>query len=179
MGLDYAYTMVNTDPERAGLRARLVPGKAAQVKPDTAVSCTAPQWVRVVSGWSDFQFAERRMRTLDEINAAAPDTLVFVLPLNGRALLNQAATKALGIGKGTPKPPGGAVQRDEAGNATVSRRPAISSVASPRIWRKIPELALSIYQASVPPWPGNDAGERSGLESRGRSRRRGPTGSSL
>src|SRR3546814_7145238 len=34
----------------------------------------APQWVRVVGGWSEFQFAERRMPTLDEINAAAPDT---------------------------------------------------------------------------------------------------------
>jgi predicted amidohydrolase YtcJ len=28
----------------------------------------APQWVRVVGGWSEFQFAERRMPTLDEIN---------------------------------------------------------------------------------------------------------------
>src|SRR5712671_4404187 len=35
------------------------------------------QWVRVVGGWSEFQFAERRMPTLDEINAAAPDTPVF------------------------------------------------------------------------------------------------------
>src|SRR5881396_1924175 len=29
------------------------------------------QWVRVVGGWSEFQFAERRMPTLDEINAVA------------------------------------------------------------------------------------------------------------
>ncbi|WP_142794563.1 amidohydrolase family protein, partial [Klebsiella pneumoniae] len=34
----------------------------------------APQWVRVVGGWSEFQFAERRMPTLDEINAVSPDT---------------------------------------------------------------------------------------------------------
>src|SRR6202044_1440992 len=32
------------------------------------------QWVRVVGGWSEFQFAERRMPTLQEVNAAAPDT---------------------------------------------------------------------------------------------------------
>src|SRR5205823_4828920 len=32
------------------------------------------QWVRVVGGWSEFQFAERRMPALDEINDAAPDT---------------------------------------------------------------------------------------------------------
>src|SRR6266581_7215796 len=35
------------------------------------------QWVRVVGGWSEFQFAERRMPTLEELNAAAPDTPVF------------------------------------------------------------------------------------------------------
>src|SRR5262245_47755100 len=27
-----------------------------------------PQWVRVVGGWTEFQFTERRMPTLDEIN---------------------------------------------------------------------------------------------------------------
>jgi predicted amidohydrolase YtcJ len=37
-----------------------------------------PQWVRVVGGWTEFQFAERRMPTLEEINHAAPDTPVFV-----------------------------------------------------------------------------------------------------
>src|SRR6266511_2562005 len=47
-----------------------------------------PQWVRVVGGWTEFQFTERRMPTLDEINAAAPDTPVFVLHLYDRALLN-------------------------------------------------------------------------------------------
>ncbi|AEJ00634.1 Amidohydrolase 3 [Nitrosomonas sp. Is79A3] len=29
----------------------------------------APQWVRVVGGWSEFQFNERRMPTLEEINS--------------------------------------------------------------------------------------------------------------
>ena len=31
-----------------------------------------PQWVRVVGGWTEFQFAERRMPTLEEINAVSP-----------------------------------------------------------------------------------------------------------
>jgi predicted amidohydrolase YtcJ len=38
-----------------------------------------PQWVRVIGGWNEFQFAERRMPTLEEINQAAPDTPVFIL----------------------------------------------------------------------------------------------------
>jgi predicted amidohydrolase YtcJ len=60
--------------------------------------------VRVVGGWSEFQFAERRMPTLDEINAAAPDTPVFVLHLYCRALLNRAALRACGYTKDTPNP---------------------------------------------------------------------------
>ncbi|WP_374351390.1 amidohydrolase [Chitinimonas sp.] len=78
----------------------------------------SPQWVRVVGGWSEFQFAEKRMPTLDEINAAAPDTPVFILHLYDRALLNRAALQAVGYTKDTPNPPGGEIQRDSAGNPT-------------------------------------------------------------
>ena len=53
------------------------------------------QWVRVVGGWSEFQFAERRMPTLEELNQAAPDTPVFVLHLYDRALLNRAALRVV------------------------------------------------------------------------------------
>ncbi|MDR0843355.1 MAG: amidohydrolase, partial [Acidobacteriota bacterium] len=76
------------------------------------------QWVRVVGGWSEFQFAERRMPTLDEINAVSPDTPVFVLHLYCSALLNQAALRACGYTKDTPNPPGGEIQRDGHGNPT-------------------------------------------------------------
>src|SRR6266849_10490950 len=68
------------------------------------------QWVRVVGSWSEFQFAERRMPTLDEINDAAPETPVFVLHLYCRALLNKAALRACGYTKDTPNPPGGEIQ---------------------------------------------------------------------
>lgn len=56
----------------------------------------SPQWVRVVGGWTEFQFAECRMPTIEELNEAAPDTPVFVLHLYDRALLNRAALKAVG-----------------------------------------------------------------------------------
>lgn len=55
----------------------------------------SPQWVRVVGGWTEFQFAEKRMPTIEELNAAAPDTPVFVLHLYDRALLNRAALRAV------------------------------------------------------------------------------------
>jgi predicted amidohydrolase YtcJ len=85
---------------------------------DQALRTPSPQWVRVVGGWTEFQFAERRMPTIEELNAAAPDTPVFVLHLYDRALLNRAALRAVGYDKGTPNPPGGEIVRDSAGNPT-------------------------------------------------------------
>lgn len=78
----------------------------------------APQWVRVVGGFSEHQFTEKRLPTLDEINAVAPDTPVFILHLYDRALLNRAALRAVGYTKDSPDPPGGRIERDKAGNPT-------------------------------------------------------------
>src|SRR5262249_7431364 len=36
------------------------------------------QWVKVIGGWSPYQFKERRLPTVQELNAAAPDTPVLV-----------------------------------------------------------------------------------------------------
>jgi len=77
-----------------------------------------PQWVRVIGGWTEFQFVERRMPTLEEINAVSPDTPVFVLHLYDRAILNRAALRVLGYTRETPDPIGGEIQRDKSGNPT-------------------------------------------------------------
>jgi predicted amidohydrolase YtcJ len=77
-----------------------------------------PQWVRVIGGWTEFQFSERRMPTLDEINETAPDTPVFILHLYDRAFLNRAALRAVGYTKETPDFTGGEIQRDRNGNPT-------------------------------------------------------------
>src|SRR5882762_6696579 len=68
-----------------------------------------PQWVRVVGGFSEHQFAEKRLPTIDELNAVAPDTPVFLLHLYDRAILNAAALRAVGYTKDTPNPPGGEI----------------------------------------------------------------------
>jgi predicted amidohydrolase YtcJ len=77
-----------------------------------------PQWVRVVGGFTEHQFAERRLPTIAEINAVAPDTPVFLLHLYDRALLNGAALRAVGYTRETPEPVGGRIERDSAGNPT-------------------------------------------------------------
>src|SRR3546814_9703704 len=79
---------------------------------DQADRTPTPQWVRVVGGWNEFQFAEKRMPTLEELNQAAPDTPVFVLHLYDRALLNRAALRVAGYTRDTPNPPGGEIVRD-------------------------------------------------------------------
>ncbi|WP_394777544.1 amidohydrolase [Undibacterium sp.] len=91
---------------------------ALRMLKEQALRTPNPQWVRVVGGWNEFQFAEKRMPTLDEINQAAPDTPVFVLHLYDRALLNRAALRVVGYTKDTPNPPGGEIVRDASGNPT-------------------------------------------------------------
>jgi predicted amidohydrolase YtcJ len=113
-------------PIRGGLNYNLelrwdgVPSLADALRmlKEQAARTPAPQWVRVIGGWTEFQFAERRMPTLDEINAAAPETPVFVMHLYDRALLNGAALRALGYDKNAPDFPAGEVQRDRHGNPT-------------------------------------------------------------
>ena len=75
----------------------------------------APQWVRVVGGFTERQFAEQRLPTLEELNQVAPDTPVFILHLYDRALLNAAALRAAGYRRDTPNPPGGWIVKDSRG----------------------------------------------------------------
>lgn len=89
----------------------------AMLKRQAAIT-PPPQWVRVVGGFTEHQFTEKRLPTLDEINAAAPETPVFILHLYDRALLNRAALRAVGYTKDTPNPPGGEIQRDANGDPT-------------------------------------------------------------
>ncbi|MFG3102490.1 amidohydrolase [Streptomyces sp. NPDC048182] len=85
---------------------------------EQAARTPAGQWVRVVGGWSAEQFAERRLPTVAELNAAAPDTPVFVLHLYQSAVLNRAALKAVGYDKDAPEPRGGQIVRGRGGEPT-------------------------------------------------------------
>ena len=89
---------------------RLLAVRAAEAAPG--------QWVQVIGGWSDNQFAEHRLPTLAEIKSVSADVPVLVVFLDTAAFLNQAALRALGYDKSTPDPPGGEIQRDAAGNPT-------------------------------------------------------------
>jgi predicted amidohydrolase YtcJ len=75
------------------------------------------QWVRVVGGWSEYQFEERRLPTLEEINEATGDTPTFVLYQYSLGYLNKAGIRELGYTKDTAYP-AGEVELDENGNPT-------------------------------------------------------------
>lgn len=85
---------------------------------EQALITPPPQWVRVIGGWSEFQFAEKRMPTLDEINAVSQEVPVFILNLYDRALLNGAALRALGIDRNSTAPPNSVIRKDNNGNPT-------------------------------------------------------------
>ncbi|RZJ69395.1 amidohydrolase [Flavobacterium sp.] len=76
------------------------------------------QWVRVVGGWNAYQFDEKRLPTLEEINAATGEVPTFVLHLYGHAYLNKSGLQALKIDASTPNPNGGLIQKDANGNPT-------------------------------------------------------------
>ena len=76
------------------------------------------EWVRVVGGWSEYQFVEKRMPTLQEINEISPDVPIFVMHLYERVLLNKAALKALGPAIEKLNLPGGSIEKDRLGNPT-------------------------------------------------------------
>lgn len=109
-GLNY-----NLELRWDGLRSLAV---AMRMLKEQVLRTPPPQWVRVVGGFSEHQFVERRLPTLDELNAIAPDTPVFILHLYDRALLNGAALRALGYSKDTPNPPNAEIVRDRVGNPT-------------------------------------------------------------
>ncbi|HKA40632.1 MAG TPA: amidohydrolase [Burkholderiales bacterium] len=116
----------HTHPIRGGLNYNMelrwdgVPSlaEAMRMLREQVKGTPPPQWVRVVGGFTELQFAEKRMPTLDELNAVAPDTPVFILRLYDRALLNRAALRAAGYTRDTKELPGGLIERDGSGEPT-------------------------------------------------------------
>ncbi|TCC88513.1 amidohydrolase [Pedobacter frigiditerrae] len=92
--------------------------RALEMLKEQAARTPEGQWVRVVGGWSEYQFAEKRLPTLKEINDATGKTPAFVLHLYGQAFLNKAGLEKLGLDENTPNPNGGLIQKDMHGQPT-------------------------------------------------------------
>jgi len=92
--------------------------RALQMLKEQAKRTPDGQWVRVIGGWSPFQFEEKRFPTAEEINEATGDVPTFVLFLYSRAWLNEAGLDALGIDENTKAPEDSSFERGPNGKLT-------------------------------------------------------------
>ncbi len=75
--------------------------RALEMLKEQAARTPDGQWVKVVGGWNEWQFEEKRLPTLEEINAAVPDKPVFILYLYGLGFLNKKGIETLGYDRNT------------------------------------------------------------------------------
>ncbi len=76
-------------------------------------------WVKVIGGWSPYQFEENRFPTMDELRRAVPDRPLIVQYAYNRAFLNEQAMKLLKVGTGQfPDIPGTQLEKDSEGRLT-------------------------------------------------------------
>jgi len=92
--------------------------RALEMLKEQAQRTPEGQWVRVVGGWTEYQFAEKRGPTLEEINKATGRTPAFILKLYGEAYLNKSGLEKLNITEETSNPNGGLIQKDRFGQPT-------------------------------------------------------------
>lgn len=91
--------------------------RALQMLKEQAARTPPGVWIKVVGGWNEFQFEEKRQPTIEEINEAVPDKPVFITYLYGKAFLNKKGIETLGYTKDT-KYEGSLLETDKNGNLT-------------------------------------------------------------
>lgn len=84
---------------------------AAEVTPEG-------EWVRVIGGWTPWQFDEQRLPTPEELTAAAPDTPVYAQYFYSVAIVNEAGRQKLELTDTTVDPVGGKFIRRSDGTPT-------------------------------------------------------------
>ncbi|NNU46208.1 amidohydrolase [Rhizobium sp. WYCCWR 11279] len=93
--------------------------RALSMLSEQAARTPEGQWVKVIGGWSPYQFEENRFPTLGELHEAVPDRPMIVQYAYNRAFLNKQAMEALGVGTDRfPKLPDTEFEKDSRGNPT-------------------------------------------------------------
>ena len=94
------------------------------------------EWI-LGGNWDETKWDPPNIPSKDLIDAATPDTPVFVSRYDGHmGLANSVALKLAGITANTPDPPGGTIVRDAKGNPTG----ALKDAATDYIDKVVPEL---------------------------------------
>nr|WP_243230524.1 amidohydrolase [Flavobacterium pectinovorum] len=93
--------------------------RALEMLTEQAARTPEGQWIKVIGGWSPYQFKENRFPTIEEIKKAVPNRPAIVQYAYNRAYLNDLAMKAFGIGTSRfPSVPGTELEKDKKGNYT-------------------------------------------------------------
>lgn len=85
---------------------------------DQAARTPPGQWVRVVGGWTPWQFAEQRLPTRAELDAASPERPVYVQYFYSAAIVNTEGLTALGFTEKSTVPAGTRLERGPNGTLT-------------------------------------------------------------
>jgi len=110
--------------------------RGLQMIREQAMRTPKGQWVRVLGGWSPYQFKEKRMPTVAELNDVAPDIPVYALFAYSEGLLNRAGAAALGLTRDSQPPAGGTYEFVDGGAilrkaaavySPIGRLPALSA----------------------------------------------------
>ena len=96
-------------------------------------------WIVSGGGWHVAQLDEARYPTRQELDAVCADRPVYLPRVGHAAVVNSLALERAGIGRDTPDPEGGRIERDAAGEPTglLLEPPAFQRVA-----RLIPPMSL-------------------------------------
>ncbi len=93
--------------------------RALEMLSEQAKRTPEGQWVKVIGGWSPYQFKENRFPTMEELKKAVPDRPLIVQYAYNRAFLNELAMKAFGVGTDRfPAMPGTEFEKDNEGHYT-------------------------------------------------------------
>lgn len=94
---------------------------ALQMLAEQAKRTPKGQWVKAIGGWSPRQFAEGRMPTIEELDAAVPDHPVMVQFAYNIALMNAQALAAVGAGTDAFYVPEGTILEQDADGQLTGR----------------------------------------------------------
>ncbi|MEL6574636.1 MAG: amidohydrolase [Pseudomonadota bacterium] len=101
------------------------------------------QFIRVAGGFSEFQFKEKRLPTVAELDAVAPNHPVLIHHLYKLTLLNTKAVEWYGYDQpGHPTYPGGIIEKDAGGNATGRLLAAPSGLVMYKTLAAAPRLSI-------------------------------------
>ncbi|MEM6438723.1 MAG: amidohydrolase family protein, partial [Pseudomonadota bacterium] len=101
------------------------------------------QFIRVAGGFSEFQFKEKRLPTVAELDAVAPNHPVLIHHLYKLTLLNTKAVEYFGYDQpGHPTYPGGIIEKDAGGAATGRVLAAPSGLVMYKTLSAAPKLSI-------------------------------------